>query len=132
MPERIQRKRALGWRMPDNTICVSRPSRYGNPFVIGKKFRNLALYVCLVGVLSQVEIDQWYATGGLDIPSADVAVEWFERYAAWRLGIEPNWLELLRGKNLACWCKGEPCHADVILRLANNGVQLTGQSAPRN
>lgn len=26
----------------------------------------------------------------------------------------------LRGKNLACWCKlGEPCHADVLLELAN-------------
>lgn len=29
-------------------------------------------------------------------------------------------IELLRGKNLACWCKpGEPCHADVLLELAN-------------
>jgi hypothetical protein len=27
----------------------------------------------------------------------------------------------LRGKNLACWCKLDaPCHADVLLRLANN------------
>lgn len=29
-------------------------------------------------------------------------------------------IEELRGKNLACWCKlGEPCHADVLLELAN-------------
>lgn len=28
----------------------------------------------------------------------------------------------LRGKNLACWCKaGEPCHAHVLLQLANDG-----------
>ena len=28
---------------------------------------------------------------------------------------------LLRGKNLACWCKpGQPCHADVLLELANS------------
>lgn len=33
MPERIQRKRAAGWRMPENTVCVSRPSKWGNPFV---------------------------------------------------------------------------------------------------
>lgn len=27
---------------------------------------------------------------------------------------------VLAGKNLACWCKpGEPCHADVLLELAN-------------
>jgi hypothetical protein len=25
----------------------------------------------------------------------------------------------LRGKNLACWCKEGPCHADVLLELAN-------------
>lgn len=26
----------------------------------------------------------------------------------------------LSGKNLACWCKpGEPCHADVLLEIAN-------------
>jgi len=26
----------------------------------------------------------------------------------------------LKGKNLACWCKpGWPCHADVLLKIAN-------------
>jgi hypothetical protein len=29
----------------------------------------------------------------------------------------------LRGKNLACWCKiGSPCHADVLLEMANKPV----------
>ena len=29
-------------------------------------------------------------------------------------------LHELKGKNLACWCKpGEPCHADVLIALAN-------------
>lgn len=33
----------------------------------------------------------------------------------------------LRGKNLACWCKpGEPCHADVLLQLANEATSTTG------
>ena len=28
--------------------------------------------------------------------------------------------EELRGKNLACWCPlDQPCHADVLLELAN-------------
>ena len=27
----------------------------------------------------------------------------------------------LGGKNLACWCKpGEPCHADVLIEIANS------------
>lgn len=25
----------------------------------------------------------------------------------------------LRGKNLACWCPPGPCHADILLELAN-------------
>ena len=35
--------------------------------------------------------------------------------------VAPLWdLSPLRGKNLACWCKpAEPCHADVLLELAN-------------
>ncbi len=55
-------------------------------------------------------------------PTGALAVEAFRRWiaeeASWawkgRAGID------LRGKNLACWCKpGEPCHADVLLELAN-------------
>jgi len=32
MPERIQRKRTKGWKMPPNTISVCRPGKWGNPF----------------------------------------------------------------------------------------------------
>jgi len=32
MPERIQRKRTLGWKMPADTIYVGRGSKWGNPF----------------------------------------------------------------------------------------------------
>lgn len=34
MPKRIQRKRTKGWRMPPNTISVTRPGKYGNPFSV--------------------------------------------------------------------------------------------------
>lgn len=37
MCERIQRKRTKGWRMPENTISVCRPGKYGNPFCVGSK-----------------------------------------------------------------------------------------------
>jgi len=88
--------------MPANTVKVSRPSMFGNPFVIGtlgvpdaatavRKFRELVndQTRCL-------QHDRFFMfTGGR-----------IEAY--------------LRGKNLACWCKlGEPCHADVLLELAN-------------
>lgn len=32
----------------------------------------------------------------------------------------------LRGKNLACWCNGAPCHADVLLELANQKAHADG------
>ena len=35
-PIRIQRLHTKGWKMPPNTVYVGRPSRYGNPWVIGK------------------------------------------------------------------------------------------------
>ena len=32
MPQRLQRQRAKGWRMPANTVYVGRPGFFGNPF----------------------------------------------------------------------------------------------------
>lgn len=34
MPERIQRKRTKGWRMPEGAIYVGRPTKWGNPIQI--------------------------------------------------------------------------------------------------
>jgi hypothetical protein len=31
-PQRIQRMRTKGWKMPPNTVYVGRPTRFGNPF----------------------------------------------------------------------------------------------------
>lgn len=89
-PLRIQRKRAKGWRMPENTVYVGRGSKWGNPFVVGEH------------------------------GTAEECVKKFAMYIGWhnsRLGFD---LKELRGKNLACWCKeGDPCHADVLLEIAN-------------
>jgi hypothetical protein len=30
-----------------------------------------------------------------------------------------NEIHELRGRDLACWCAPDPCHGDVLLRLAN-------------
>jgi hypothetical protein len=32
MPKRIQRRRTKGWRLPPNTVIVSRPTKWGNPY----------------------------------------------------------------------------------------------------
>lgn len=44
----------------------------------------------------------------------------FREYATWRLCCQPSWLEPLRGHDLACWCQlDKPCHADILIELAN-------------
>jgi hypothetical protein len=91
MPRRIQRQRRKGWHLPKNTVCVTRPGRWGNPFPVEPGH-----------------------------PSAEV-VQRFATYAEARLVQEADWLTPLRGKDLACWCPDDApaCHADVLLRLAN-------------
>ena len=49
----------------------------------------------------------------------DKVCDLYEQYAAWRLTVEPDWLEPLRGRDLACWCAPKRCHADTLIRLAN-------------
>lgn len=56
-----------------------------------------------------------YRIGTCLIPDAKAAVDAFA--ANLPLG---DFAQELRGKNLACWCRLEqPCHADVLLRVAN-------------
>ena len=33
MPQRIQRRRTKGWRLPPNSRYVGRPTKWGNPFI---------------------------------------------------------------------------------------------------
>jgi hypothetical protein len=96
LPKRIQRKRTKGWKMPPDTIYVGRNSNYGNWHIVGEN------------------------------GTASECVEKYENDIAEfrRLGGEneyQEWIGRLRGKNLACWCPlDEPCHADILLRLAND------------
>jgi hypothetical protein len=100
MPERIQLQRRAGWRMPPNTAKVDRSTRWGNPM------RTAPGYTSAQAV-------------------ADYAL-WINGAAEFRLqrGTGPPSIEDIRrhlaGKNLACWCPlGQPCHAEVLLELAN-------------
>jgi hypothetical protein len=96
MPIRIQRSRAKGWRMPANTIYVGRPSRYGNKYRPG---RHGDAAECV----RKFREDWEY---GLAHPLGSVLLN--------------ATLNELRGHDLACWCALDlPCHADVLLELAN-------------
>ncbi len=42
-------------------------------------------------------------------------------FRVWAINSLHTDLHELRGKNLACWCPlDQPCHADVLLELANS------------
>jgi len=99
-PHRVQLSRKAGAKLPPNTVVVSQPSKWGNPFkVTPERSQTLA-----VGAFRT-----WLTVEGVTAGIAD--------RKQWML----DNLKELRGKNLACWCKpGTACHADVLLRLANS------------
>ena len=106
MPVRIQRKREKGWRLPENTVCVTRGTHYGNPFKIGTLQPHPLEYLGMVYVESNqhatVLFDNW-------LDCAPVGKELLKRIK-----------RELPGKNVACFCHPEDyCHGDIILRRAN-------------
>jgi hypothetical protein len=36
--------------------------------------------------------------------------------------------QLLRDKDLACWCSPQPCHADVLLKVAARAAEKNGRN----
>jgi len=116
MPIRIQRKRVKGWKMPENTVCVTRGTEYGNPFKVGGYFR-----IAPTGSLAGFSWVQSYeaSQGFIQVRDNEHAVEMYKEYLS-KFPISKEKLEKIRGKNLACFCKeGQICHADVLIELAN-------------
>lgn len=112
MPKRIQRKRTKGWRMPEGAVYVGRPSRWGNRFIVSSEPDRLEHYADW-----RRNVDLW---DGWPVADAATAVEAFQHFALIRLQGDPQAFDELRGKDLACWCPlDQPCHADVLLELAN-------------
>lgn len=109
MPIRIQRKRTAGWRMPPDTLSVTRPGPYGNPFTA--KQAEEAGY--RDGPAMAVWAFREWLNGNPDFVSGE------NMHARQR--ILNDLTTELRGRNLACWCKedAEHCHASVLLELAN-------------
>lgn len=127
IPRRIQRRRTKGWTMPPGAIYVGRPTKWGNPFVVG-------------------EMQPWPHRRDLGdgrVETAEQAVALFRQELIRQLrGDNPgadhslDMVLQLRGHDLACWCKlcdthrdglplgvkchdCQPCHADVLLEIAN-------------
>ena len=95
-PKRIQRKRTRGFKLstdnPNGFVYVGRPTKWGNPYIP---------------------------------ESPDEFQDAVDYYKSWQevliaKGYNHDFSEL-RGRDLACWCPlDSPCHADVLLRMAND------------
>ena len=94
-PVRIQYVKGRRMRSPNGLMCayVGKPTPFGNPYKVGQG-----------NTLTRAE-----------------AVEAFRKYILSRPLLLRQVRVNLRGKNLACWCAcdGQPCHADVLLAIAN-------------
>ena len=93
MPKRLQQKRTKGRRKPPNSVVISRPSKWGNPFKIDAEHDRAAVAAMFRA---------W-------IQSNDPRAE--------KMRAE---IGELRGKNLLCFCPVPgACHGDVLLESAN-------------
>lgn len=119
-PARIQRRRTKGWRAPEHSTYVGRPTRFGNPFRLIPAPHGGYVVV--------------HTGSGAGVGTFATNID-ARRYAtdAYRVWItQPEQAEqlrlfraLLHGRDLTCWCPlpapGQPdhCHAAVLLELAN-------------
>jgi len=79
--------------MPPNTVYVGRPTIWGNPFMVSEYGARLAVFNY------RNRLENYKRIGALD-----TALN----------------ISFLRGKDLACFCPlDQPCHADVLLEIAN-------------
>jgi hypothetical protein len=124
-PARLQLSRAKGFNLQQTSgdtnglqaVNVARPSRYGNP-VTEQDF---------------IDLQQIFAELGhepIEGTWQEHAVRCFDAWLGGdieEMGAPPTANEIrrdLQGKNLACWCKpGDPCHADVLLFIANTAAR---------
>lgn len=125
MPRRIQRKRTKGWRMPEGAIYVGRPSAWGNPFLIAdvlRRFPSLTVDQGAGFVVSEFRDLIACVERGLAYEDS-VPDQRRGRPRVARRFTYSSIAEIradLRGHDLACWCPlDQPCHADVLLELAN-------------
>lgn len=107
MPIRFQLQRVKGWRMPPGSVSVARPGVWGNPWHVGRdgdaaycaeQFRRAVAGEAVIAWPVSLQD----TVRAIALPDAGVV------------------RAMLRGLNLGCFCRlGEPCHADVLLEIAN-------------
>lgn len=92
--------------MPENTVKVDRSTKWGNPFVTGKHGTREEC------VRKFERLMQGHIT--VSCENAHEQVKY--------LNVAKEHIHELKGKNLACWCPDDICHATVLIWAANKEV----------
>lgn len=83
-------------RVPAEAVYVGRPTLWGNPFSH------------LPHTLARFQVG-----------SRDEAVHRYEQMLLQNKALMDKAKRELKGKDLVCWCAPASCHADVLMRIAN-------------
>lgn len=125
-PQRIQRRRTAGWRMPAGAVYVGRGSMWGNPYRVGQTAQMMCRRDEIVRVGDE-RFGTFYVNGMAGIPLApfprpltiEDVLSLYRAHVLETIG-EIRVAGSLRGRDLACWCAlDQPCHADLLLELSN-------------
>jgi hypothetical protein len=130
MPYRV--KREYFKKFPPNTKSVTRPHKFGNPLkLVGKN----SIYI---DASYRKEKNKWafLSFGDLDFMLKIYSAILYRDYEFFEsnfpdsaitdlqywVGVYMNLdFGVLKGKNLACFCKLEnPCHADILMKFVNS------------
>ncbi len=86
--------KVLNKKVSDDGVYIGRPSKWGNPFVIGKD-----------GTRSEV-------------------IQKYRKWLNSNPDLRADAKKELRGKNLVCFCAPLACHGDILLQVANEQGKL--------
>ena len=132
-PIRLQLRRTKGFRLQEASfranglpaVKVDRGAIFGNPFdieILGRRGAIDAFKRLVSGEMNDEEIRRLSRSAGWNDEGVHLK--------AVQRDIQSK-IELLRGRNLACWCaQDQPCHADVLLQFANAGIQFSQSLDP--
>lgn len=119
-------RRPGGWRKghPD-AVIVARPSKWGNPY------RPVRTTDGQWAIFDDNGMDYSLVGWGPYPDRLDAIAQCVEGFRVYEVAYRDDVPGLtegmvrreLAGKDLACWCPlDQPCHADVLLELANGGA----------
>lgn len=122
VPQRIQRRRTKGWRLPEGAVYVGRPTKWGNPWRIIPVRDNHYPWGEAADVIHETtgsSIGRFERTTRIPHTGAP-----YWAVHAYRRDLTPELIAgacaELAGRDLACWCPlDQPCHADVLLEVSN-------------